>query len=352
MTAESLGDFRDFAGTRRISPTGPVIRRLGRLPSPQAESIGIVGVSFMIRAAAMEAEEEQVAGEAPGLRRDLAVLMKVRLNSFVLVTTFAGFFLASRGAAFDAWKLFHVLLGTAAAAFGASAFNQLMEIGPDARMKRTSDRPLPARRIGVQTAFCLAWILSAAGIIHLAAKAGILPAHLAAATIAVYVFVYTPLKRTSALNTLVGAVPGAIPPLIGWTGAGGALGWEAAFLFGLMFLWQLPHFVAINWLYRTEYEEAGYRMWSNGDESGKRSGRIAALWALALAGVSVLPVALGNTGWVWGISGPLLALGMAGLGLRLSIDGQRGTARRLFLSTLLYLPVALTILAFSWRNHP
>src|SRR5699024_10113642 len=128
------------------------------------------------------------------------------------------------------------------------------------------------------------------------------------ATIAIYVFVYTPLKRVSSTNTLVGAIPGAVPPMIGWVGAGGALDWRAWFLFGLLFLWQLPHFIAINWLCREEYEAAGYKMWSNGDVSGKNSGLLSAMFALILAAFSLLPQVLGFANLFWTVSGALLAL--------------------------------------------
>ncbi len=292
----------------------------------------------------------ETASAPPGLRQDLAVLMKVRLNFFVLVTTFFGFILASRGAPVDWMKLLHTLLGAAAAAFGSAAFNQLMEVDLDARMKRTADRPLPSRRMDPLVAFGIGWVLSAIGIIHLAVKVGNLAAYLTAATVAIYVFVYTPLKRVSSTNTLVGAIPGAIPPVIGWVGAGGHLGWEAWFLFGLLFFWQLPHFIAINWLCREEYESVGYRMWSNGDLSGRKSGLLSALWALALALFSFIPTFRGFSGLLWTIGGPLLAFFMMGLALRFARDGERTSARRLFFFTLLYLPVALLLLLVSWKS--
>lgn len=288
---------------------------------------------------------------SPGLRQDLMVLMKVRLNFFVLVTTFFGFLLYSHGPEGVKWmKLLHTILGTGAAAFGSAAFNQLMEVDLDARMSRTADRPLPSRRMDPLVAFGIGWVLSAIGIIHLAAQVGNLAAYLAAATVAIYVFVYTPMKRFSSANTLVGAVTGALPPVIGWVGAGGAIGWEAWFLFGLLFFWQLPHFIAINWLYRDEYESAGYRMWSNGDLTGKKSGLLSAMFALMLAAFSLLPAFLGFANLVWTILGPLLALMMVALALKFSRDGERTSARRLFFFTLLYIPVAFLVLVFAWKN--
>lgn len=277
------------------------------------------------------------------------MLMKVRLNFFVLITTFFGFLLASRGHEFQWWRLIHTLIGTAAAAFGSAAFNQLMEIDLDARMRRTANRPLPARRMDPILAFGVGWVLSALGIIHLAVQVNVTAAYLAAATIAIYVFVYTPLKRMHSVNTLVGAIPGAIPPVIGWVGAGGSLGWAAWFLFALLFFWQLPHFVAINWLCREEYETAGYKMWSNGDVSGRKSGGLSAVFSFALAVVSFIPSLLGLAGISWTIGGPLLALVMAGLAWKFRGQGDRPSARKLFLFTLLYLPLALGLLAIAWR---
>lgn len=299
-------------------------------------------------------DETMPQGEAgarpgPGLRADLAVLVKVRLNTFVLITTFFGFLLASRSAGWDWWKLWHILLGTGATAFGSAAFNQLMEVDLDARMKRTADRPLPARRMDSLVAFGIGWLLAAFGIIHLAVKVGDGAAYLTAATLAVYVFVYTPMKRFSSLNTLVGAVPGAVPPVIGWVGGGGDWGWPAVFLFGLLFLWQLPHFLAINWICREEYEAAGYRMWSNGDLSGARTGMLATVFSLMLALFALLPWMLGRASWLWLAGGLGSGLVMAALAAKFRKEGTRESARRLFLYTLLYLPLALGLLALGWK---
>ncbi|MFK7850117.1 MAG: heme o synthase [Akkermansiaceae bacterium] len=296
-------------------------------------------------------ESSEEVTKAPNLRQDLTVLMKVRLNFFVLVTTFFGYLLARKGGSMEWAVLFHTLIGTAAAAFGSAAFNQLMEIDLDLMMKRTADRPLPSRRMNPVTAFGVGWVLSAIGIIHLAVMVNPEAAYLTAATIAVYVFVYTPMKRMSSLNTLVGAIPGAIPPMIGWVGGGGGvLEPEAWFLFGILFFWQLPHFVAINWLCRQEYEDAGYKMWSNGDFSGKRSGVLCVLFSLVLAAFSLLPAIWGFANTLWLIAGPLFGLGIAALSLRFFSDGERDSCRQLFFSTLIYLPVALIVLLVAWRS--
>ena len=164
----------------------------------------------------------------PTLKDDLSTLIKLRLNTFVLITTFFGFLLGwkTNGAQFSLsafWDLFHTLLGTACAAFGSAVFNQVMEVESDARMARTSNRPLPAKRILPSYAFALGWTLCAIGIIHLGAKISFEAALLAAITIGTYVFIYTPMKRVTSANTLVGAIPGAIPPMMGWVGAGHSL---------------------------------------------------------------------------------------------------------------------------------
>ena len=296
-------------------------------------------------------DSEEEITKPPTFGQDLSVLMKVRLNFFVLVTAFFGYLLARKGQSMEWAVLFHTLIGTAAAAFGSAAFNQLMEIDLDLMMKRTADRPLPSRRMNPVTAFAVGWVLSAIGIIHLAVMVNPWAAYLTAATVAIYVFIYTPMKRVSSMNTLVGAIPGAIPPMIGWVGGGGGImDPEAWFLFGILFFWQLPHFVAINWLCRQEYEDAGYKMWSNGDFSGKRSGILCAMFALVLAAFSLLPGVWGFASSVWLIGGPIFGLAIMALSLRFFMDGERASCRQLFFSTLIYLPAALTLLLIAWRR--
>ena len=300
--------------------------------------------------------ESEANDEVVSLREDLMVLTKIRLNTFVLITTLFGFILASKSIhqtwVADWWMLFHTLLGTAAAAFGSAAFNQLMEIQQDKQMKRTANRPLPSNRMNVVTAFAVGWVLSAFGVIHLGAKVGTWSAYLAAITIVIYVFIYTPMKRKSSANTLVGAIPGAIPPVIGWVAAGGH--WndgEAWYLFALLFLWQLPHFVAINWFCRVEYEEAGYAMWSNGDESGKKTAKLALIFSAMLAALGPLASLPGinYANWVFGIGGGLAGVYMCWLAVKFGKAGTRESSRGLFLFTLLYLPLALGLLAFCWN---
>lgn len=290
--------------------------------------------------------------ETPSLAKDLQVLTKLRLNTFVLITTLFGFFLAAKGAGGMAdkwWLLLHTLIGTAASAFGSAAFNQLMEIEDDARMKRTSDRPLPSRRMSVMKAFGIGWGLAAFGVIHLAAKVNIEAALLAAVTIAIYVFVYTPMKKSHSTNTLVGAIPGAIPPLIGWVGAGGDwLAWGGWFLFWLLFFWQLPHFVAISWLCREEYEEAGYEMWSNGDVTGRKTSLLFVIFSICLMLLVIVGAATGLFPWWVAIVHTALVIYLMKPILTYRASGERAPMRKAFLGTLLYLPLVLVGLAFAW----
>ncbi len=297
------------------------------------------------------AEEEAKA--PPTLRGDLATLAKLRLNTLVVVTTLFGYILARSGQPnMDWWTMFHVVFGTSLVAFGSAAFNQLMEIEEDARMRRTADRPLPSRRMPPLFAFAFGWAMAAFGIIHLAAKVNSdnpQAAYLAAITLLIYVFIYTPLKRRSSTNTLVGAVPGAVPPMIGWVAGGGGYDAGAWFLFGLLFLWQLPHFVAINWLCRQEYEDAGYVMWSNGDVSGKKTASLASLFCVGMVLLTFVPYLAGLAGLLYLIPGLILALMMLGLALRFLKAPSRESAKRLFLFTLLYLPIAMAVLVIGWK---
>lgn len=287
----------------------------------------------------------------PGMfRKDLAVLTKVRLNTFVLVTTFFGYFLGAKTHGWDWMQLFHTILGTAAAAFGSAAFNQLMEIDLDARMARTADRPLPSKRMDVLVAFVIGVLLSAFGLVHLSVMVNKMTAVLALITLVTYVFLYTPMKRKHSVNTLIGAIPGAIPPMIGWTAAGGALDESAWFLFALLFLWQLPHFIAINWMCREEYESAGYRMWSNGDVSGVKSARLCLWFSACLMLLPLWPYLSGLATLPWLVCGILLGVRLIMLSRNFGQAGDRASARRLFLFTLLYLPAALTVLAVCWKG--
>ncbi len=294
-------------------------------------------------------------------RGDFMALTKARLSALVVVTTAAGFVLSPTGD-FLSWGLVHTLLGTTLTAFGAAVFNQLMEMEPDAKMLRTCERPLPGRRVPPVVAFALGWVLCALGIMHLGVKVNAEASALAVLTLVSYLFVYTPLKQRSAMNTLVGAVSGAIPPVIGWVaGAGphglqpGLLRWElfvqpqAQYLFVLLFLWQLPHFLAINWMYREEYVRGGFVMWSNDDLTGAKTARLALRWTLPMLGLAVWPVWAGFAqGW-FAIPALAATLYLLRLCLVFRRSGERSDARRLFFGTLIYLPVMLLALLVAAR---
>lgn len=290
------------------------------------------------------------AAVVPLSRADFMTLMKARLSALVVVTTMFGYLLGCRGGAVDLWLLLHTLLGTTLCAFAAAVYNQILEMDADAKMKRTANRPLPARRMSPEFAFGLGWILAAIGILHLLMQVNLSAASIAAGTIAVYIFVYTPLKTRSATNTLVGAVSGALPPLIGWAAAGKPLySAEALFLFGLLFLWQLPHFLAINWMYREQYEQGGFVMWSNDDETGVKTGRLTVGFSVATFLFMLFPYFAGYATIVY-LAGTILFTGLLlALSLRFYRSCERSHARQLFFYTLLYLPVMLAVVLLAWR---
>jgi heme o synthase len=300
--------------------------------------------------------------ESPSLLQDLLTLTKFRLSVMVIVSTLVGYWLGQKGD-FQAMLLVHTILGSTLAAFGAAVFNQLMEIEPDGRMNRTADRPLPAGRIATPAAFGLGWLLSSVALIHLVHKVNFEAAALTAATLFIYVFIYTPLKRQSDTNTLVGAVSGALPPLIGWAGAAGPSAAEdpsfrwgllvepgAIYLFSLLFLWQLPHFLAINWMYRDEYRRGGFVMLANDDESGSRTSFHALGYAVATLLLMFYPVWQGvAAGWMLVLAVPLSGW-LCWLAWRFRAAPERLTARRLFFCTLAYLPLILVVSVAAWKR--
>ncbi len=291
--------------------------------------------------------ESGAAAVSPGVREHaLSVYLelgKVRLSALVVVTAAVGFVLASRGA-FDLAALLATIAGTALAATGASGVNQVMEIERDARMERTRTRPLPTGRMTPAHALAVSLGAIGLGVALLAVVTGPLPAALAAAAAVIYVAVYTPLKTRSTLCTLAGAVVGALPPMIGWTAASGRIETGAVLLAGILFVWQIPHFLALAWLYREEYEQGGFCMLPLVDREGKTTCWMALLYSLAL-----IPLGLSVT--AAGVAGPWFAAGSAALGVamvaacaRLLARKRRADARRVFLASLVYLPVLLILM--------
>ena len=278
---------------------------------------------------------------------DLMELVKARLSVLTVATAMAGFALGVR----DTWSwllLAATLAGTALSAAGAAALNQWWERDFDARMKRTRDRPLPAGRMAASDALLTGTVLSVSGVLLLALFANLLAAGLAAATIIFYIFVYTPLKRVTELNTIVGAVPGALPPLIGWTAARGSINAEGLTLFAILFLWQMPHFLAIAWLYRADYAQAGFKMLSEHDESGAVTGRQAFIYALALPAVSLLPSVFFEYSAVYFYGALLLGAGFASMAANFAVSGGSiPAARWLFLGSIAYLPLLLGLMVLA-----
>ncbi|HEY5619054.1 MAG TPA: heme o synthase [Vicinamibacterales bacterium] len=269
---------------------------------------------------------------------DYIALTKPRLNLLVLMTTLAGLYLASPdGVALSV--LVHTLVGTTLVAGGAAAFNQVWERETDALMGRTRNRPVPSGRLGVTEGVRFATALSVAGIAELASFVNLLSAGVAALTLVTYVFVYTPLKRRTSLSTLVGAIPGALPPVIGWTAAEGTVTLPALVLFGIVFLWQMPHFLAIAWMYRDEYAAAGILLLPVLEPDGRRTGRQALLYAAALWPVSLMPTLVGLAGGFYIGLATLLGCAFIVLSARFARERSFPAARRLFLFSIAYLPL-------------
>jgi protoheme IX farnesyltransferase len=241
--------------------------------------------------------------------------------------------------------LFHTLLGTALIAGGTNALNQVAERDLDGLMHRTRNRPLPAGRLGAPAATAFAWTIALLGFVELATFVNVTTAVLAAATLVSYVYAYTPLKRRTTLATLVGAVPGALPIVGGWAAAGAPVDVRAGALFGLMFLWQIPHFLALAWMYRDDYARAGMKMLSVGDEDGGATFRQATLNAAALLPVGLVPFVLGMAGAVYFAGALVLSAGLFVLAVMAARHPSTSAARRLFLATLVYLPAILSLMA-------
>jgi len=276
---------------------------------------------------------------------DFAELAKPRITSLVLVTAAVGFAVGGQGS-IDWLAFFVFMAGTALLCGGASALNQYLERDADALMERTRRRPIPGGRIRPEEALVFGLALSAAGLAVLA-FVNALTLALGAASLVSYVLAYTPLKRVTSLCTVVGAVPGALPPLMGWAASRGSLGAAGWGLFAILFLWQLPHFLAIGWLYRDDYARGGFPMLAVTDRDGASTGRQAVLYATALLPVTLAAglLASAGAGYLWG--GLVLGLGFLACAAAFAWKRTVGSARRLFLASVLYLPLLLGLMVFD-----
>ena len=269
---------------------------------------------------------------------DFVMLTKPRLNFLVLITTLAGMYLgAPEGVPLAI--LVHGLVGTALVAGGAAALNQVWERETDSLMRRTRLRPIAGGRLRIADGTWFGILLAGTGLVELTWEVNTLSAAVAAATLVSYVLVYTPLKKRTSLATLIGAVPGALPPVIGWAAATGTISMPAIVLFGIVFLWQMPHFLAIAWLYRDDYEHAGIPLLPVLEPDGRRTGQQALLYAAALWPVSLLPAVVGIADAPYSIVATVLGFGLIALSALFALDRTTVTARRLFLYSITYLPL-------------
>lgn len=281
-----------------------------------------------------------VSVKAATVRRlaDYAALTKPRLNFLVVATSAAGYYLGAHTTP-DALRMAQAVLGTALVAGGAAVLNQVYERDTDRLMRRTRMRPLPDGRVARADAGIFGVVLSALGLAILAVCANLVAASLALVTLVTYLAIYTPMKRRTSMATLVGAIPGALPPLIGWTASHGSIALGGAALFAIVFLWQIPHFMAIAWLFRDDYGIAGFPMLPVIEPNGRRAGRQAMVYAVALLPASLAPTALGMSGFPYLVVAIVLGVALLCLSVRFAQERSDTAARRLFIGSIVYLPL-------------
>ena len=282
----------------------------------------------------------------PSRANDFYELTKPRLNFLVLVTTMVGYYMAVRKPGDWVWVI-HTLLGTALTAAGASVLNQVIERNHDKLMPRTQKRPLPGGRVSALEGVLYGSVLGLGGVIYLALCVNVLTAALGAFTLLSYLFVYTPMKRWTTLNTVIGAIPGAIPPVMGWTAVHNSFGPGAAVLFCILFFWQMPHFLAIAILYRRDYAAGGFKMLPVVDENLSITGRQIVLYNAFLIPITMLPTLYHMTGLIYLVSALLLGLGYLSFGLICATTRERIDARKLFFASIIYLPLLLAVMMLN-----
>lgn len=273
-------------------------------------------------------------------------LTKPRVIRSVILTSAVGFYLASSGR-LDLLLLFHTLVGTTLLSGGAAALNEFLEREADGRMRRTCSRPLPSGRLSEGDALIAGSILIVVGSVYLALLTNLLAAFLGCVTLAVYLLVYTPLKMKTPICTTIGAIPGAIPPLIGWAAAKGSLDFHALLLFAILFAWQFPHFLAISWLYKEDYKRAGFAMLSSIDPDGRRTGRRILIFTVILFGLSVVPVTSGLTGTVYLVGALVLGSVFLWFGFEAALFRTTTAARHVLMASVVYLPLLLFLMVID-----
>jgi heme o synthase len=288
--------------------------------------------------------------------RDLAELTKVRVTTLIVVTAWCGYYFGALKSGVSSLSLgmFQALLGIAMVSSGAAALNEVMERDIDSRMRRTSQRPLPAKRMGVVTGAMVGALMTLGGAVYLGLVLNPLTGWLSLATAGVYLAVYTPLKTVHPLCTLVGAFPGAMPGVLGWTAARGRIELGATVMFAIVFFWQFPHFFAIAWLYRDDYEAGGIRMLPVVEPDGRSTGRQILLYSLGLIPISLMPTLLGLAGRAYFFGAILLGVTLLYVGLRLATfkmdpgtAQSRMRARQLLQATVIYLPVLFALMMLN-----
>jgi len=270
--------------------------------------------------------------------RDYIELTKPRITWLILMSTGIGYFFGMRGG-LNLWSLLHTVLGTGLIASGTDALNQWSEREADFKMRRTKDRPIPSGRLNATRALLFGIALSIAGFVDLWLGCNLLAALLGAATLFSYLFLYTPLKQRTPLSTTVGAFPGAMPPMIGYAAASGAITAEAWVLFGILFLWQFPHFYSIAWMYRDDYARAGIRMLPVVKPDGRRTAAEIVIYGLALIPVSLVPTMLGMSGRIYLFGALAAGLFFLYSGVRVARERTILRARYVLLVSVFYLPI-------------
>jgi heme o synthase len=275
-------------------------------------------------------------------------LGKPNLSGLVVISGILGFYLASSGiAAIDWWRFVHLIFGMALTANGACALNMVLERDLDALMRRTRTRPIPSGRVPAGEALMFAIGAFAIGFVDLAIFCGVYPALLSLVTLLIYACIYTPMKRHGPIAIVIGAIPGALPPVMGWTAVQGEVGAGGAALFAILFFWQFPHFLALAWMYRDDYARAGFRFLPRDDASGARTGRAIVAGCALLLVASILPFALGLAGWVY-LAGALIAGAFFFAAcLRVGRECTSDRARAAFLASVTYLPALLAMMVLD-----